>query len=62
MQAWENFIAEYKLDIEVITFNINNKCHYFVRISSFDTSRHPAKMPICYWRDQNNKELSPPML
>jgi hypothetical protein len=62
MQAWENFIAEYKLDIEVTTFNINNKRRYFVRIGSFDASRHPAKMPICYWRDHNNKEHSPPKL
>jgi hypothetical protein len=30
MQAWENFIMEYKLDIEVTTFNIDNKCHYFI--------------------------------
>jgi hypothetical protein len=43
MQAWENLIAEYKLDIEVTKFNINNK--------SFDATRHPAEIPVCYWRD-----------
>jgi hypothetical protein len=62
MQAWANFIAEYKLDIEMTAFNIDSKHHYFVRVGSFDASRHPAKMPIHYWRDQNNKNLSPPKL
>jgi len=57
MQAWANFIAEYKLDIEVTTFNIDSKHHYFVRVGSLDTSRHPAKVPIHYWRDHNNKNL-----
>ena len=62
MQAWENFIAEHKLDIEVTTFNIDHKHCYFVRIGSFDATRHPVKMPVHYWRDRNNKELSPPRL
>ncbi len=30
MQAWENFITEYKVDIEVTTFAIDNKRCYFV--------------------------------
>jgi hypothetical protein len=51
MQAWENFIAEYKVDNEVTTFAIDNKHCYFVRIGSFEASRHPVKMPIHYWRD-----------
>jgi hypothetical protein len=62
LQAWENFIAEYKLDIEVTTFIITSKWCYFVRIGSFDALRHPAKIPIHYWREQNNIKLSPPKL
>ncbi len=62
IHAWENFIVEYKLDIEVTTFNINNKHWYFFKNGSFDASRHAAKIPIYYWRDQNNKEVSPPKL
>jgi hypothetical protein len=62
LQAWDNFIAEYKLDIEVTTFIIASKRRYFVRIGSFDASRHPAKMPIHYWRERNNIKLSPPKL
>jgi hypothetical protein len=30
LQAWENFIMEYKVEIEVTTFAIDNKRHYFV--------------------------------
>jgi hypothetical protein len=41
LQAWENFIAEYKFNIEVTTFIIASKWHYFVRIGSSDASRHP---------------------
>jgi hypothetical protein len=62
LQAWENFIAEYKVEIEVTTFAIENKRRYFVRISSFQATRHPVKLPIHYWRDWNLKELSPPRL
>jgi hypothetical protein len=62
LQAWENIIADYKLDIEVTTFIIASKWHYFVRIGLFDASRHPAKMPIHYWRDRNNNKVSPPKL
>jgi hypothetical protein len=49
IQAWENFIAEYKLNIEATIFNIDSKHYYFVRIGSFDASRHPAKTPIYYY-------------
>ncbi len=62
LQAWENFITEYKVKIEVTTFAIENKHRYFVRVGSFDATRHPVKMPIHYWRDRNNKELSPTRL
>jgi hypothetical protein len=51
VRAWENFIAEFKLGVEVTTFTIENKCGYFVRIESYHASRHPSKMTICYWRD-----------
>jgi hypothetical protein len=30
LQAWESFIAEYKVEIEVTTFAFENKRHYFV--------------------------------
>jgi hypothetical protein len=58
MQAWENFISEYKLDVEVATFTINNKCHYFIRIGLYNASRHPALMPICHRRDWQKKAFS----
>ncbi len=61
-QAWENFITEYKVETEVRTFAIDNKHRYFVQISSFEATRYPVKIPIHYWRDHNNKELSPPRL
>jgi hypothetical protein len=46
----------------VTTFIIASKRRYFVIINSFDALRHPAKMPIHYWREQNNIKLSPPKL
>jgi hypothetical protein len=46
----------------VTTFNIDSKQHYFVRIISFDASRHPAQKPIHYGRDRNNINLTPPKL
>ena len=58
VRAWGDFIAEYKVDIELTMFLIGNKRRHFIRIGSFDKTRHPAKMPVSYWRDR----LAPPKL
>jgi len=53
VQAWHDFITEYGIDVELTMFSIENKRRYFLRISSYNRSSHPAKMPIFYWRERN---------
>jgi hypothetical protein len=50
LKSWHSFIAEYRLDIEVTTFSIANKRHYFIRIGSWDKQQHPLKLPLTCWQ------------
>jgi hypothetical protein len=42
--AWEDFIAEYKLNDELTTFLIAGKQQIFLRVDSWN-QRHPATTP-----------------
>jgi len=54
-QGWIEFIAEYRLDIELTVFTIGKR-HRFLCIGSFH--KLPSKMPGFYW----SKGIGPPML
>lgn len=54
--AWDDFIAEHKVVIEVTIFSVDNKHWYFVRIGSFNALRHPMKISISCWRGRLNIE------
>ena len=56
-QGWIEFIAEYRLDIELTVFAIEKRRH-FLRIGSFNKLTHPLKMPGFYW----SKGIGPPNL
>jgi len=58
INSWHSFIAEYRLDIEVTTFSIAKKRHYFIRIGSWDKQRHPIKLPSTCWK----QKIPPPKL
>jgi hypothetical protein len=51
-QAWREFIAESKIDVELTMFSIGNKRHHFLRIGSFNTINQLPKTPVFYWRDR----------
>jgi len=46
LQVWTDFIAEYKIDVELTMFSIGNKHPLFLQIGSFNKMNHPAKMPV----------------
>lgn len=52
LNAWKDFVAEARVDVEVTTFTIENKRRYFIRIGSWNKQRHPAKLPLSCWRDK----------
>jgi hypothetical protein len=58
LQAWREFIAKYKIDVELTMFSLGNKRRHFLRVGSFNTMNHPAKMPVFYWRER----VEPPKL
>jgi hypothetical protein len=58
LQAWREFIAEYKIDVELTMFSLGNKRRHFLRVGSFNKMNHPAKMPVFYWRER----VEPPKL
>ena len=47
--AWERFIGEFKLKVEVSAFKLAWKQRYFVQIGSWDKKRHPLMRPIDIW-------------
>jgi hypothetical protein len=53
LNAWTDFIAEARLDVELTTFTIENKRRYFIRIGSWHKLRHPAKLPLSCWREKH---------
>jgi hypothetical protein len=58
LQAWKDFIAEYKIDVELTMFSIGNKRRHFLRVGSFNKMNHHAKMPVFYCRER----VAPPKL
>ncbi len=52
MNSWHTFIAEYHVDIEVTTFLLLNKRHYFIRIGLWDKQQNPLKLPLTCWREK----------
>jgi hypothetical protein len=51
LQAKREFIAKYKVDVEMTMFSLGNKHRHFLRVRSFNKMNHPAKMPVFYWRE-----------
>jgi hypothetical protein len=52
LQAWREFIAEYKIDVDLTIFSMGNNRRHFLWIGSFNKTNHPSKMPVFYWTDR----------
>jgi hypothetical protein len=48
LQAWEEFLGEYKLTNELTTFSIFGKQRVFIRVGSWSQC-HPGKTPKAIW-------------
>ena len=54
--AWDSFIAEYKLNMETTNFTIQKRKHLNMHIGSWNLSRHPSRKPESIWQSVQKKE------